>query len=110
MWAALQSEVEQRYFLKRGDTDALVRTVDDVWQEENMNRVITNVFERIKRVLSLINEGEGGNDYVESKRGVKFENLKFDYNLNAKHIANNTGITEFVVEDEDDDHLPFATV
>ena len=75
-----------------------------------MNRVITNVFERIKRVLSLINEGEEGNDYVESKRGVKFENTKFDYNLNTEHMSNNTGITEFMIEDKDDDNLPFATV
>ena len=31
VWATLQSEVERRYFLKRGDTDALVRTVNNVW-------------------------------------------------------------------------------
>ena len=110
VWAALQSEVERRHFLKRSDTNALVRTVNDVWREGNMNRVITNVFDRIKRVLNLINEGEGGNDYVETKRGVKFENMKFDYNLNTEHMSNNTGVTEFMIEDEDDDHLPFATV
>ena len=75
-----------------------------------MDRVITSVFNRIKRVLTLINEGEGGNDYVESKRGIKYENMKFDYNLNAEHLSKNNGMTEFMIEDEDDENLPFATV
>ena len=75
-----------------------------------MDRVITSVFGRFKRVLTLINEGEGGNGYVESKHGVKYENMKFNYNLNAEYLSNNTGITEFMIEDEDDEDLPFATV
>ena len=70
----------------RSNVDALVRTVCDVWADSNMDRVITSGFDRINRVLTLINEGEGGNDYVESKLGLKYENLKFDYNLNTEYV------------------------
>ena len=36
--------------------------------------------------------------------------MKFNYNLNAEHLAKNNGITEFMIEDEDDENLPFANV
>ena len=74
-----------------------------------MDRVITS-FYRVKCVLTLIIDGEGANDYVESKRGVKHENLRFDYNLNTEYLLRNNGSTEFMFEDEDDENLPFDEV
>ena len=38
----LQSDVERRYFIKCSNIDALVRTVFDVWVDNNMDRVITS--------------------------------------------------------------------
>ena len=61
-------------------------------------------------MITLIIDGEGANNYVESKRGVKHENLKFDYNLNTEYLLQNNGSTEFMFEDEDDENLPFDEI
>ena len=39
------------------------------WTDGDLDDVITKVFDRIKRVLVLINEAKGGNDLVETKKG-----------------------------------------
>ena len=80
IWAALQSEVERRHFLKCCNVTALVKSVNIAWTDVNMNNVMSKVFDRIKRVLALINEGGGGNDLVESKWGIKYEKLKLTTN------------------------------
>ena len=36
------------------------------WTDVNMNNVMSKVFDRMKRVSTFINEGEGGNDLIES--------------------------------------------
>ena len=36
----------------------------------------------------MINEGDGGNDLIESKRGIKHENMKFDFDTNLRKIMN----------------------
>ena len=40
---------------------------------------------------------------VESKRGIKYENLKFDYQLNFENIKNSKEIDALMVEDDNDD-------
>ena len=103
VWMALQSQVESRNFMKRTNVAALVRTVYDVWNEVDMDEIIGKVFKRIGKVLALINEGEGGNDLVESKRGIKHEGLNFDYDLNAKNLHDHVESNEYYVEDDDED-------
>ena len=85
VWAALQAAVEKRHFMKRCHTDALVRSVMDTWVNGSLDDVISKVFKRLKKVLCLINEGEGGNDLVETQRGPKID-LKFDYGKNLEMI------------------------
>ena len=54
------------------DVEALVRSVYETWEEGELNEVITKVFNRLKIVLVLIIEGDGGNELVETKRGKVF--------------------------------------
>ena len=104
VWATLQSEVERRHFMKRYTVDALVNTVMAAWTEGDLDDVITKVFDRIKRVLVLINEGKGGNDLVETKRGVAHDDIKFDFKLNSTNIEKANEHT-IIVEDEDDEAI-----
>ena len=87
--------------MKRYTVDALINTVMAAWTDGDLDDVITKVFDRIKRVLVLINEGKGGNDLVEAERGVEHVDIKFDYTLNLKNIAKANEYT-IMVEDEDD--------
>ena len=74
------------------------------WTDGDLDDVITKFFDRIKRVLVLINEGKGGNDLVETKRGVEHVDIKFNYTLNLKNIAKANEHT-IMVEDEDGDAI-----
>ena len=49
----------------------------------------SNVFIRLEKFICLINEDNGGNDLVEPKRGIKYSDMKFDFDLNLRKIMNN---------------------
>ena len=67
---------------------------------------INNVFIRLQKVLCLINEGDGGNDLVETKRGVKNKDLKFDFESNLRKIMRTTN--DFLTNDDNDGNaIPF---
>ena len=51
-----------------------------------------------------------GVDLVESKSGVTYENMKFNYNLNAEYLVKNNGTTEFMIKDEDGENLQLGEV
>ena len=55
--------------------EELVRSDYDTWERGELNEVIIKVFNRLKIVLILIIEGNGGNELVETKRGKGFCNL-----------------------------------
>ena len=61
--------------MKRCEVQALVNSVNSTWNNGHLDTVIANVFNRLKKVLVLIIEADGGNDLVESKHGKKFANL-----------------------------------
>ena len=67
--------MEKKHFNKRVEIDALVCSVYHVWESEDLTCVISKVYDRLKKVLILIVEGNGGNDFVETKRGKKWKNL-----------------------------------
>ena len=104
VWVTLQSEVESRHFMERHTVDALVNTVMAAWMEGDLDDIIPKVYDRIKRVLVLINEGKGGNDLVETKRGIAHDDIKFDFTLNSTNIAKANEHT-IIVEDEDDEAI-----
>ena len=84
--------------MKRCQTDTLVRSVIDTWVNGCLDDVISKVFKRLKKVLCLINEGEGGNDLVETQRGPKID-LKFDYGKNLEMIQTKRSLLD-VFKDE----------
>ena len=90
VWDALQAAVEKQHFMKRCSIDALVNTVNRTWNDDSLDRSINNVFIRLQKVLCLINEGDGGNNLVETKRGVKNKDLKFDFESNLRKIMKST--------------------
>ena len=66
--------------------DALVNSVNATWNNTFYDRCITNVFARLEKVICLINEGDGGNDLVETKRGTKYSDMKFNFDMNLRKI------------------------
>ena len=77
VWCSLQSKVEKEHKEKRNDATALAKSVYDTWNNYNkLQDVIGRVWGRLRNVLVLVKEGNGGNDKVETKRGKEFR--KFD--------------------------------
>ena len=74
-WAALQSKVEKVHYGRRGNTKSLVASVYETWRMEEFNFLLMRIFDRLKKVLVLIVEGNGGCDLVEKKRCRHFRNL-----------------------------------
>ena len=107
----------------RCQVESLVNTVMLSWNNRNLSTALSKVFERLKRVLCLIVEGNGKNDLVESKRGKKEPDrdirtdedlrLKLDefFSNNNKTDKNNTTnnslpcdyIYDSILEDEEDE-------
>ena len=75
---SLQAAVERQHYLKCCNANALVNSVMSTWNDEHLDNSITKVFKRLKPVLCNILEAKGGNDYVEMKRGKKYENIKLE--------------------------------
>ena len=75
IWCGLQAAVEKTHYMRCCAVEALVRSVYETWEKGELNEVITKVFNRLKKVLVLIIEGDGGNELVETKRGKGFCNL-----------------------------------
>jgi hypothetical protein len=68
-WATLQAIVERMHRLKRMDTDALARTVNECFDMVESEK-IDRIYDRWEYVLDLIIQGGGTNDLVESNRGL----------------------------------------
>jgi len=49
--------------------------VKEVWESADLQQAFSNVWQRLGRVLRLIEEDDGGNDLVETKRGKKWSAL-----------------------------------
>ena len=47
-----------------------------------MDALITNIFTKLEKIICLINEGDGGNDLVEMKRGKSNANMKIYFKAN----------------------------
>ena len=93
IWCRLQAAVEKTCYIRCCAVEALVRSVYETQEKGELNEVITKVFNRLKIILVLIIEGDGGNELVETKRGKGFCNLDLtieelddiDYQNNIKN-------------------------
>ena len=68
VWMALQNVVEKLHFRQRTEIEALCRTVEAAWKVLEPIK-LENVYARWPKVLDLIIEDDGGDRFVESKRG-----------------------------------------
>ena len=84
VWCGLQAAVEKTHFMRRCEVNVLVRSVYETWEKGKLNELITKVFNRLKNVLVLIVEGNGGNELVESKRGKTISNV----DLSIEQLSN----------------------
>lgn len=85
--AALQAVVE-KCFMRRCSVNTLVDSVIEIWNDSSLDRVISNVFTRLQIAVCLINTGDGGNDLVETKRGIKHADIKFVFQLSLRNVMN----------------------
>ena len=76
VWCSLQAHVEKQHYLKRTDVPALVNSVLRAWNgNSGLHEVISKVWGRLRNVMVLIEEDNGGNNLVEKKRGKQHRNL-----------------------------------
>lgn len=110
-WCSLQSLVQKRMYGNRGVVDTLVKTVYESWETQDMTHILGNIFNRLKKVMALIVDGNGSNDLVETKRGKKFRVLDLwmppsGYFLKVKQMKLEAGsslcrVNELAQEDRD---------
>ena len=100
VWRSLQSIVERKHFMRRCNADSLCRTVMEAWNGTALDAIIGKVFTRLEKVICLIKEEHGANDTVEEKRGIQYENMKFDDITNESESN-----TEDDIEDECKDSI-----
>ena len=96
MWSSLQSRVKKQHDQKRTDVHALAESVMNTWNNDKnlSDDVINRVRKRLRNVLALIVEGDGGNDLVETKRGKEIRNLE----ISPQFLANNYVAIALVAE------------
>ena len=68
-WRSLQSAVEEEHLQKRIELDVLAKSVMAAWDKFDGTAKLGSIYERWKKVLSLIQLGNGNNDLVEKFRG-----------------------------------------
>ena len=69
------------------------------WNKGILDTVITKVFMRIKIVLCNIIEANGGNDLVESKRGVSYKHIKVEETIRTMQREDKHDVTDLLGDD-----------
>ena len=94
IWMSLQAAVERQHYLKRCNVNSLVNTVNSTWDKGHLDRSISKVF--------CIMEAGGGNDLVETKRGIKNKGIKLEEVI--RRIEKND---EDLLRDDDEEEIEF---
>ena len=93
--------------MKRATLQALEKLVFVIWNNDDLNPVLSKVFDKLKVVFCNILRGYGSNDLVEDHRGVEGRKIKIEKVLNELSKNTNddviTNLTEDDVVDDDDD-------
>ena len=72
--------------MRRCNTGALISSVIETWETIEMSAITSKVFIKLKKVICLINNGNGGNDLIEDMRGKRHADMKFGFVTNAAKI------------------------
>ena len=114
VWMSIQARVERRHFLKRCTTQALHNSVMDVWNTNDLDQVMVNVFDKLKVVFCNILRSNGGNDLVEEYRGKEGKKIKIEKIIKDMNDAIDThddidlNDHEGFVDDDDDAQVQFV--
>ena len=76
VWMTIQSEVEELHQQRLMNEDALAESVIQAFDEFDRYTKLAAIASRWELVLDLIEEGKGGNELVESRRGTLTKTLK----------------------------------
>ena len=68
-WRSIQSEVESENLQKRIELDILAKSVMTAWRKFDGTVKLASIYGRWRKVLSLIQLGNGNNDLVQKHRG-----------------------------------------
>ena len=88
IWMSLQARVEREHYLKRCTAEALVHSVQTIWNSSDLDAVMTKVFNKLRVVFCNILNGNGGNDLVEENRGEKNRSIKLEKVMRDLEKAN----------------------
>ena len=93
IWWSIQSVVETVHRTKRMNADVLTKSVFKAWEMFEPTK-ITSIYNRWKKVLTLIQAAEGGNELVEHNRG------KTDTSASLPKIERHLDHTDVMTADE----------
>ena len=102
VWCSFQSRVKKTHHSKQCNANSLVRSVEETWNEGNLDQSITSVFNRLQRVLVLLVEANGKSNLVETKRGKMYKNMNL-----PEHFDLTIDIEEPTLVDEEDSNELF---
>ena len=71
--------------MKIDNAESLVCTICNAWKYGALDCIISHVFTCLERVVCFINEGEGGNNLVETRRGP-LEDVKNNFANNDEDV------------------------
>ena len=69
VWMHVQSKVKEEHFGMRVHRDVLWKTMQDAWWKHMKQQALTNVYNRLLKVVALTIEARGCNRLVEKRRG-----------------------------------------
>jgi hypothetical protein len=72
VWMSIQCSVMNVHYGRKCHHDALAKSVEEAWNGYLSQKAFTNVYNRLRVVLTCIVDDNGGNRLVESKRGKLF--------------------------------------
>jgi uncharacterized coiled-coil protein SlyX len=75
VWVCLQSAVEKEQYHKTTTLDSLAASVAEIWQNGQLDRQISNVFEKIQDILKIIIKDGGSIKNCETDYRKKRRNL-----------------------------------
>ena len=110
VWCSLQAAVEKEHYMKRTDVSALVDSVEKAWDGGCVDEAIGKVWGRLKNVLALVKEGNGGNDLVETKRGKRYRGLDLTPDFLAGNETATPAVTTTASTNADDNEATDAAV
>ena len=80
IWCSLQARVEKELLAKKYEVKALSRCVGNTRKRCHLDKMMTRVLNKLRKVLVLPADAKGKTDLLETKRGKSFARLDLPIN------------------------------